>query len=491
MIRFAGECELCQDLRLAQEYDRPKGVPVRASRCPACGRYSAVDSDFDLGVQARAHRGCRDGFCDVVEQFGRGHGARRERACAIWYSPPFPMLALKTLQMARSAVSPARGTGERLTRARGLPAFQPPLHPHTPRLHRPAPIRTRAAWPRRPERSRGRQAKHTQSPGGSLPRLKFAEPLGVARRIFSPDWVLPPPSRHPRTLARTSRAAPAVIAESARLNVGGKYGSLIQSITKPRSGPGDRKSRSTRLPAAPPRSSPRAIAHGQLRNFPDTRRIAASTPAAISAYIAVYEGPTPNAAPGLRYRCRVINPPSRATDRWGDKAPTARTLEATSRAHTANPIKKAAIAYRLDLITRAPRQHTIAAASRAAPASARGLPAWDEPDHRVHADDLPQHRSYSQERSPRTGQIPIAAHRPRRGHLGSGAATGNQRRRVRTARTRTAPRSRTATPRRSHLVTGPKTSSPPCSATWSVRRGGSSTATTPQACRSGWRRRTR
>jgi hypothetical protein len=32
-----------------------------------------------------------------------------------------------------------------------------------------------------------------------------------------------------------------VIAESAMLNVGGKYGSLIQSMTKPRSGPGDRK----------------------------------------------------------------------------------------------------------------------------------------------------------------------------------------------------------------------------------------------------------
>ena len=93
------------------------------------------------------------------------------------------------------------------------------------------------------------------------------------------------------------------------------------------------------------------MAHGQLRKRPDRRAIATTTATAISAYIAVYEGPRLNAAPGLRYRCRVSSPPSRTTDRWGARSATARALEAASAAHTTNPISKAATAYRFDLIT--------------------------------------------------------------------------------------------------------------------------------------------
>src|SRR5215472_2425226 len=61
----------------------------------------------------------------------------------------------------------------------------------------------------------------------------------------------------------------------------------------------------------------------------------------------------PKAAPGLRYRCRVISPPSSITDRWAVRLPTASAFEAASMAHTATAIKKAATVYRQDLITRA------------------------------------------------------------------------------------------------------------------------------------------
>jgi len=59
----------------------------------------------------------------------------------------------------------------------------------------------------------------------------------------------------------------------------------------------------------------------------------------------------PKAAPGLRYRCKVINPPSKITDRCGDNSATASTLETASTAQTAKAIKKAAAAYRRGLIT--------------------------------------------------------------------------------------------------------------------------------------------
>src|SRR6516225_4512771 len=61
----------------------------------------------------------------------------------------------------------------------------------------------------------------------------------------------------------------------------------------------------------------------------------------------------PKAAPGLRYRCKVINPPSRITDRCGVKVATASALEAASTAHTAKAITRAATVYRRDPITQA------------------------------------------------------------------------------------------------------------------------------------------
>ena len=78
----------------------------------------------------------------------------------------------------------------------------------------------------------------------------------------------------------------------------------------------------------------------------------------------------PKAAPGLRYSCRVINPPSRVTDRCGVKSATASALDAASTAHTAKAIKKAATVYRRDPITRAPQPHATggAAANTAAKA---------------------------------------------------------------------------------------------------------------------------
>ena len=54
---------------------------------------------------------------------------------------------------------------------------------------------------------------------------------------------------------------------------------------------------------------------------------------------------------GLRYRCRVSNPPSRTTWWRGVRSATATTLEAASMAHTTDPIKRAAAVYRLDLST--------------------------------------------------------------------------------------------------------------------------------------------
>jgi hypothetical protein len=56
---------------------------------------------------------------------------------------------------------------------------------------------------------------------------------------------------------------PQTMAESARLNTG-QCGNSIQSTTQPRNGPGERKTRSVRLPIAPPSSRPSATAQGRL-----------------------------------------------------------------------------------------------------------------------------------------------------------------------------------------------------------------------------------
>jgi predicted DNA-binding transcriptional regulator YafY len=67
----------------------------------------------------------------------------------------------------------------------------------------------------------------------------------------------------PRAASTATSTVPQAIATSARLNVG-QYENLIQSTTQPRSGPGNRNSRSVRLPIAPPSSKPSATAHGVL-----------------------------------------------------------------------------------------------------------------------------------------------------------------------------------------------------------------------------------
>src|SRR5690606_28189112 len=85
----------------------------------------------------------------------------------------------------------------------------------------------------------------------------------------------------PRAASRTARTPPQTIDESARLNTG-KFGTWIQSTTWPFSGAGARSIRSTRLPTAPPSSSPRQIAQGRLRRLRAVRRIATTTPIAIS-----------------------------------------------------------------------------------------------------------------------------------------------------------------------------------------------------------------
>ena len=67
----------------------------------------------------------------------------------------------------------------------------------------------------------------------------------------------------PRAASTATSTVPQAIATSARLNVGQRE-NLIQSTTQPCSGPGDRNSRSVRLPIAPPSSKPSATAHGVL-----------------------------------------------------------------------------------------------------------------------------------------------------------------------------------------------------------------------------------
>jgi hypothetical protein len=79
---------------------------------------------------------------------------------------------------------------------------------------------------------------------------------------------------------------PQQIAESATLKIA-QCGSWMKSTTQPRSGPGLRKTRSVRLPSAPPSSSPSAIAQRALTRVRESRRITVTTPTAISVKITV------------------------------------------------------------------------------------------------------------------------------------------------------------------------------------------------------------
>src|SRR5580700_5755727 len=80
-----------------------------------------------------------------------------------------------------------------------------------------------------------------------------------------------PSVRRPRTARMAIRTVAQVIDESAMLKVQGKWGRLIQSTTRPRSGPGERKRRSEKLPVAPPSRRPMAIVQARLRSLPAVR----------------------------------------------------------------------------------------------------------------------------------------------------------------------------------------------------------------------------
>jgi hypothetical protein len=138
----------------------------------------------------------------------------------------------------------------------------------------------------------------------------------------------------PRAASTATSSVPQVIAESAMLNVG-QCGNLIQSTTQPCSGPGNRNSRSARLPIAPPSSKPSATAHRMLPMRREYRAMVPATPAAMAVKATVTAGPPmPKAAPGFRVTIRVSTPPSSRTCGRPDSRATTATLLARSAAST-------------------------------------------------------------------------------------------------------------------------------------------------------------
>jgi predicted DNA-binding transcriptional regulator YafY len=138
----------------------------------------------------------------------------------------------------------------------------------------------------------------------------------------------------PRAASTAISVIPQAIAASAMLNAG-QSRNLIQSTTQPCSGPGDRNSRSARLPIAPPSSRPSATAHGALPMCREYPTMITATPAAMAAQAAVNGGPPmPSAAPGLRATSRVSGPPNSRTCRRPDSSPTTVALLPASAAST-------------------------------------------------------------------------------------------------------------------------------------------------------------
>src|SRR5690349_15944417 len=132
---------------------------------------------------------------------------------------------------------------------------------------------------------------------------------------------------------------PQTIPESARLKIGNSIRPsgerrLIQSTTQPRSGAGDRNSRSTRLPAAPPRTSPRLIAHAVDRSLAAVRTITTITIAATAVNTTVAPSAKENAAPGLRACTSQRKPPGSFTGGRCMSSATTSTLETRSSAST-------------------------------------------------------------------------------------------------------------------------------------------------------------
>ena len=138
----------------------------------------------------------------------------------------------------------------------------------------------------------------------------------------------------PRAASTTTSTVPQAIATSAMLKVG-QCENLIQSTTQPCSRPGDRNSRSVRLPIAPPSSKPSATAHGVLLMCREYRTMTRPPPAAMAVKATVTEGPPiPKAAPGFRATSSVSSPPNSRTCRRPDSKATTAVLLAMSAAST-------------------------------------------------------------------------------------------------------------------------------------------------------------
>src|SRR5947209_10313726 len=99
--------------------------------------------------------------------------------------------------------------------------------------------------------------------------------------------------------------APPTTDGSATLNTGHQPTDK-KSTTWPRSGPGARKKRSTRLPIAPPRIIPRPNAHQGDTSRRPIQKMPTTTPVAISVKSQVYPVAMENAAPELRTSVQEI-----------------------------------------------------------------------------------------------------------------------------------------------------------------------------------------
>ncbi len=88
---------------------------------------------------------------------------------------------------------------------------------------------------------------------------------------------------------------------SATLKIG-QCGSCRKSTTWPRKAPGDRKTRSVRLPSTPASRKPSPIAQPVLCSRRETQSTPTTAATATQVSTSVYDVPVLNAAPGLRAR---------------------------------------------------------------------------------------------------------------------------------------------------------------------------------------------
>ena len=137
----------------------------------------------------------------------------------------------------------------------------------------------------------------------------------------------------PNSDKATSRIAPPTTAGSATLNTGHQPMDR-KSTTWPRSGPGERKNRSTRLPSAPPRIMPSPMAHHGDTSRRPIQMMPITTPVAINVSTHVYPVAIENAAPELRTNVQVTVSPMIDTGWPGVSSLTASTLVTTSRTST-------------------------------------------------------------------------------------------------------------------------------------------------------------